>query len=331
MCPTACGVYGIPDARDAGDEVSSTYEGRHLTFLESELFHPYHADTFVDKGDPVVARTTTGFIVGVALKSAAAATDLIAIDTEGIWSMMVYADTDDVWATSQVGTVTPGDALFINRVTTGAITAGIGACGISKRRDHATQVPFGVALGYLDNADEGVIAVKVHNQGSFDLISAMLNRAVVSGEMGWSFFGRVTDGESEGLCGYVDGTILGTNTGAVYGFGSWLCLDSAATISGDIITPLDVGIYSGAAQAAANLFGMQIQLQLNGAPNSLYLCRVNNTQTLTALYYATGVGSLNYQAVATEGDAPLGYIPLAVIAGVNGGNPVLVRVYADTD
>ena len=176
-----CGVYPAKDALTAGDEISSTYEGRHLTFLESELFHPYHSDGYVDKGDPVVAQTSTGYIVGVALASAAAATDYIAIDTEGIWVMTVYADTDDLWATSQTGAVTPGDLLFIDRVTTGAVTAGVGACGISKRRDIAKNVPFGFALGSIDDAAEGTIAVKVHNQGAFDLVASMCNRNVASG------------------------------------------------------------------------------------------------------------------------------------------------------
>jgi len=309
-----CGVYPAMDAATAGDEISSTNEGRHLTLLESELFHPYHSDGFVDKGDPVVAQTSTGYIVGVAFQSATAATDYIAIDTEGIWALTVYADTDAVWSTAISGAVVPGDQLFIDRVTTGAVTAGVGACGISKRRDHATQVPFGIALGSIDNAGEGVIAVKIHNQGSFDLVSHMANRAVVSGEMGWSFFGRQTDGASEGLCGYVDGTILGTNTGPVYGFGSWLCLDSDATVTG-LITPLDVGVYSGAAQAGCDVYAMQIQLQLAGAPNSSYLCRLNNTQTITGLYYATGNGSIGYAADATTDSTKCGDIPFVNVAG----------------
>ena len=327
----AFGVYPALDGLEAGDEISSTYEGRHITVLESDLFHPYHSDGYVDKGDPVVARTSTGYIVGVAFASASAATDQIAVDTEGIWNLEVYADTDDVWATDQTGAITPGDALFIDSVTTGAITAGVGACGISKRRDHVTQIPFGIAYGVMDDGAEGTIAVKIHSQGSFDLISAMVNRAVASGSMGWSFFGRLTDGGSEGLNGYVDGTILGTNTGAVYGFGSWLALDAAADIAAAIITPLDLGIYSGAAQAAATLFGAQIQFQLTGAPASLYNWRLNHTHIITAVYYASNTISLGYVAAATEQDAPLGYIPFAVIAGVNGGNPVQIRVYADRD
>lgn len=283
--------------------------------LESELFHPYDSDGYVQKGDPVVVQTTTGYIVGVAFATATAATDYIAIDTEGIWNMTVYADTDDVWATDQTGAVTPGDALFINRVTTGAITAGVGACGISKRRDKATQVPFGFALGTIADAAEGVIAVKLHNQGSFDLVSAMLNRAVADGSMGWSFFARQTDGESEGLCGYLDGTILGTNTGAVYGLGLWLALDADATIAGEIITPLDVGIYSGAAQAAATLYGIQIQFQLAGAPASLYNFRLSHIQTVDAMYYANGVGAVGFIADATTESTKTGGIPYVDIAG----------------
>jgi len=310
-----CGVYPAMDAKTAGDEISSTNEGRYLTFLESELYHPYHADGYVDKGDPVVGQTTTGKIVGVAMSSASAATDKITIDTEGIWALTVYADTDEVWdKLAGEGAIVAGDQLFIDHVSTGAITAGVGACGISKRRDASKNIPFGYALGAIANEGEGVIAVKVHNQGSFDLRRSMCNRTVPTGGMGWSWFGRLTDGASEGLCGYVDGTILGTPTGAVYGFGSWLCLDDAATIGAAIITPLDVGIYSGAAQASANLYGMQIQLQLAGAPNSSYLCRVNNTQTLTGIYYATGAGSVGFTAGA-ETATYTGSIPFVDIAG----------------
>lgn len=311
-----CGVYPAKDAKTTGDQISSTYEGRHLTFLESELFHPYHADGYVDKGDPVVAQTSTGYIVGVAFDSASAATDLIAIDTEGIWALTVYADTDDVWdKVAGEGAIVPGDQLFIDRVTAGAITAGVGACGISKRRNHATQVPFGFALGSIDNEGEGVIAVKVHNGGGFDLRRSMCNRAVVSGGMGWSFFGRLTDGASEGLCGYVDGTILGTPTGSVYGFGSWLCIDDAATMGANVAVALDVGIYSGAAQAACTLyFAGQAQAQLAGAPAALYGWRLNTTQTITALFNAANAGSIGFTAGA-ETATYVGSVPFVNVSG----------------
>ena len=77
MPGVTAGVY--TGSLDAGTEVSSTYEGRHLTVYEQELIHPYNgADGFVNKGDPVVlcdsgVQTTYGLAVGVAFNSAAAA------------------------------------------------------------------------------------------------------------------------------------------------------------------------------------------------------------------------------------------------------------------
>lgn len=137
-------AYGVYVAGIAGDEVSSTYEGRHLTFTESQLTHPEHADGFVDKGDPVVVGEN---IVGVAFKSAAAATDLIAIDTEGIWQLSVVA-------TDQNGNsaVAVGDELFINKTT----------CIISKNYDKGTHVRFGYALYAIGAGETDVIPVKVH-------------------------------------------------------------------------------------------------------------------------------------------------------------------------
>ena len=139
-----CGVYPEADVKEAGDEVSSTYEGRHLTFLESELTHPSHTDGFVDKGDPVVVGSV---IVGVAMTGADAATDLIAIDTEGIWVQSVVAEDDD----GNIA-VTPGDELFINLTT----------CIISKNKDKSTHQRFGFALGTIGAGDTQTIAVKVH-------------------------------------------------------------------------------------------------------------------------------------------------------------------------
>ena len=312
---TAFGVYPVADVLTAGDEVSSTYEGRHLTVYESELFHPYHLDTFVDKGEPVVIENSSGWLVGVAFKSATVDTDLIAVDTEGIWALLVYADTDEVWSKEGTGEVIPGDPLFIDRVTTGAITDGIGACALSKRRDKSTQIPFGYALGHIAALGQGVIAVKVHNAHAFDLAPDMGNRAVASGAMGWSFYGRQTDGESEGLCGYVDGTILGTNVGAVYGFGSWLCMDAEATVTG-VITPLDTGVYSAAAQAGPTLyFAGQHHAQLAGDPAALYAWRLNSTRTVDSIIMAANAGSVGWVADPTGGAAVVGAIPLVTVGG----------------
>jgi hypothetical protein len=134
-------AYPTADAGTAGDEVSSTYEGRHISVLESQITHPSHTDGFVDKGDPCIVG---GVIVGVAFTSAAAATDLIALDTEGIW-------VQDVYAADGAGNsaVAYGDPLYIDATT----------CAISKI---ATGVHFGYALGIITAGNTDTIAVKVH-------------------------------------------------------------------------------------------------------------------------------------------------------------------------
>lgn len=120
----------------AGEEVSSTYEGRHIRVLESALVHPTHSDGFVNKGDPVVA----GDMVGVALMSAKANTDIIPIDTEGIWYLAVVAG----------GAVAVGDRLYISNA------------GVVGTANAATSRAFGYALQIITGADTVVIPVKVH-------------------------------------------------------------------------------------------------------------------------------------------------------------------------
>ena len=143
----AYGVYPVADALTPGDEISSTYEGRHITLLESDLIHPTHTDGFVNKGDPICSATGGGQIVGVAFTSAAAATDRIAIDTEGIWNLDVVAADDD----GNIA-VAGGDRLYIS-ITTAVV---------SKISSTVTNVPFGYALGIIDSGSTEAIAVKVH-------------------------------------------------------------------------------------------------------------------------------------------------------------------------
>jgi len=136
--------YGVYTAGVAGDEVSSTYEGRHLTFSESQLTHPSHTDGFVDAKDPVLVGEN---IVGVAFTDAAAATDLIAIDTEGIWQLSVIG-------TDQNGNsaVVVGDEIYINKTT----------ALLSKNYDKNVSVRYGVALYPVGAGSTTVIPVKVH-------------------------------------------------------------------------------------------------------------------------------------------------------------------------
>ena len=139
----------LATGHSAGEECSSTYEGRHLTLEESFLVHPTHADAFVDKGDPVVITTGDQSVVGVAFASATAATDLIAIDTEGAWYLSCTAVDD--WGNSPIAA---GDEIFIS--LTGAATM------LSKIRNKNTHQHFGYALGDLATGTTGVVAIKVH-------------------------------------------------------------------------------------------------------------------------------------------------------------------------
>ena len=175
------GVYPVADALTAGDEISSTYEGRHITLLESEITHPSHADGLVDKGDPVVIGER---IVGVALKSAVAATDRIAIDTEGIWVLDVHAANID----GNIA-VAGGDALFIDPAT----------CIISKTKYPPYRIPFGYALGIVTSGATAAIAVKVHHDR---------DELVVIG--GVTYFGSVNVGGA--LLASGGATVAGTTT-----------------------------------------------------------------------------------------------------------------------
>ena len=125
----------------AGQEISSTSEGRHVNILEGDLVHPAHADGFVDKGDPVsFGIGWAGLGVGIALKTASANTDVIPVDTEGIWRCEVVAQWNMI----------VGQLVFIT-------SAGV---LVDWPPDENTHI-FGYTLQPL-LAGTGSIAVKVH-------------------------------------------------------------------------------------------------------------------------------------------------------------------------
>ena len=130
----------------AGDQVSSTFEGRHVLIQESELIHPAHADGFVDKGDPVAFWDG----VGVALNSARAATDLIQIETEGVWKLSVTNT-----GLNAFGSIVVGQVLYISPT------------GVIYDDWTLSFAVFGYALEPIADPGQGdpiteVIAVKVH-------------------------------------------------------------------------------------------------------------------------------------------------------------------------
>ncbi|KKL80842.1 hypothetical protein LCGC14_2000710 [marine sediment metagenome] len=142
MPSTGIGVYLGSASVSEGDEISSTYLGRHLTFLASDITG--QADALVTKGKPVVVGE---HIVGIALDTEVVGGDLIPVDTEGIWGVEVVATDED----GNVAVVA-GDELFIH-LTTGVV---------SKNYNKSTHTHFGYALGGIAAGSTFVIAVKLH-------------------------------------------------------------------------------------------------------------------------------------------------------------------------
>ena len=123
--------------REAGEEVSSTFEGRHISIQEILLIHADPGDLLVDKGQPVAFWEG----VGIALKSATSTAENVPIDTEGIWRVSVGAVIFDIAV---------GQSLFINDV------------GVVSDDPTNAQAVFGYALQQITQGNTAVIAVKVH-------------------------------------------------------------------------------------------------------------------------------------------------------------------------
>jgi hypothetical protein len=269
-----------------------------LTFTESQIIHPTHVDGLVDKGDPVVVGDK---IVGVSFKEAAAATDLVAIDTEGIWQLSVTALNDN-----GASPVVVGDELFINKTT----------CVISKIRNIATQIPFGYAL-YPIAASTDVIPVKVHFDPTVDSQVSMFN-TTVSGNYGKSMKATLAGGASEGLSGYHEGHITAALTGHTYNFGSWINVDAISLLAaGYIVAPFEGGVYADTAQAEARIvFAGQHQAILAGVPASMHAWRLNVAQVagnITALIAAANPESVGYVTSGATASTKVGSIPIADI------------------
>ncbi len=310
----AYGVYPVADAKNPGDEISSTGEGRHLTLLESDLVHPTHADGLVDKGDPVVSATGKPCIVGVAFQSAAAATDRISLDTEGIWNLDVVAQND-----AGNSAVAGGDQIYIN--TTTAV--------LSKISNGATQVPFGYALGIITSGNTEAIAVKVHWNPSMDNAKrtyfTVTDGAYTYGKHHTAIF---AGGQSTGLV-YFDQQVTGEQDGNLYGFGTWMELAAGFTADTHILAAHEIGIYdAGATLTNGRIVMQQIQAILASAPGtSLHIWRINVAAAggaVTALIAAANPTSVGYQASAATAGTKLGGLPLADIVGVGVG---WVRIY----
>ncbi len=335
------GVYPIADVLPAGEEISSTYEGRHVTLLESELIHPSHTDGLVNKGDPVVFGTVALQGVGVSFKSAAAATDLIAIDTEGIWVIDVNA-ADDGGNRAIEG----GDRLYINNST--AIVSAI-ATG-------ATQVPFGYALGHVDSGLTETIAVKVHwdpvdnwildkepfycgdgrdcnlkwDTGIIGAGETLLltNAAVPASSSALQILASGVAGTQDvGIAAYFDATAKGQSTANwTYAAGIWLNLDATFIASAggwgghEQIAALSLGVYSPVNANIADadiIYGVKAEGIYSTQTHGCYFACLNvllaAPATRTARFFACNTQVVGFGA--TKSGAACGSIVLVDING----------------
>jgi len=148
----------VNTGQTAGEQASSGGEGRVLTFEESVLTHPYHSDGFVDGKDPVYY----GDVVGVAMKGAAAATDMITVDTEGIWWLNVLGSVSDGTSDGLAQALTPGQRVYIKKAA-GTVGAPYMLSGQSDPEHH---IPFGITLSAVDASltVPTLVAVKVHQE-----------------------------------------------------------------------------------------------------------------------------------------------------------------------
>ena len=132
--------YYYDPHRGAGEEVSSTYGGRHVYVQEILLIHEdLLGDGLVKKGQPVAFWDG----VGIALKSASSTSENIPIDTEGVWRLSVVA----------TAAVVVGQALYI--------TDG----GVITDDPTTAWAVIGYAVQTIAGAGTEIIAVKVHWMG----------------------------------------------------------------------------------------------------------------------------------------------------------------------
>jgi len=314
-------------------EVSSTYEGRHITCTAAELITE-DGSGVATKGKACVFGLTALQAVGVCFNTGTL-TDLIAIDTEGIWNLHVDAVDDG-------GNVIvyPGDPLYINTAT----------CVISKIRDNASQVPFGYALAQIASGEtDTVCPVKVHwDPKSHELLDQEKlyfgDAADVSIQWNETFLAVAITAASKAVglemaisaAALADGygffetnaNVAGAATGYVAARSDWLNLaaDFEVMAGGGLITPHTDGIYE---SAGATLTDATIALcgkftdQMASSDFGMYnLWNLNLTQTLTALFEVNNPALFGY--VAGSASNVVGSLP---IFHTGGGATKYIMVY----
>jgi len=267
-----CGTFLT--GQTSGAEASSTYEGRHLAFLESEMVHTYHSDGLVDKGDLVIV----GNIVGIAFDSAVAATDLIAIDTEGIWYLTVLG-------TNEAGNiaVSPGDQIYVHKTTP----------ALSKNSNKNTHQRFGVALGdVVSGVTTTVIAVKVHGQDddAEELVgtaAAQYTSSVVDKKFReYRYACSAASGDARGIYNRL------YLTGAGGGGESLRSYTELVAVTGATAHGAHISLGFGEATVAGSITGLGVAVRATlGLPDAALKAAGGTYAALQAEIYAFGAGS----------------------------------------
>ena len=115
-------------------------DGKVVGVVASALVHPSHSDNLPHGGDQVVA----GSLVGVATESAAATTDTVDVQTEGVFNLSVTGTNS-----GGNSAVAVGDKLFVDSGSNAALTK------------DSTKTEFGIALGAVTSGATATIPVKV--------------------------------------------------------------------------------------------------------------------------------------------------------------------------
>ena len=335
------GVYKT--AMDEGEEISSTYEGRHITCTAAELLTD-DGSGVATKGHACVFGLVGLQAVGVCFNTGTT-TDLIAIDTEGIWALPVVGADD-----GGNRALSPGEPVFIN-VTTGVIS------GI---RDNDTQIPFGYLLTEAATTVATVSAVKVHwdprshwlfdqeplyfGDGkdvnlTYDETQLVLTAATVAEDKaGLKIVATQAAGHNElGLAWYADANYSGVMTATyLYGCGTWVNL--ATTFDGaavrGVVAAQDNGIYATTLTESATtdlVYGMRAECITTATVYGLYAFSLNapaaTTATHRAIFYSDNTESVGHVVGHLSGVA-CGHIALAYVNGSGTASVMYVNCWA---
>jgi len=128
----------------------------------------------------------------------------------------------------------------------------------------------------IDNAGNVTIPTGIFNAGQV----VFANSAIPDDGRGLSSIHTLSadPAKSDGIALYVEGHIGAITTdGPTYGAGTWLNIDSGATLGGDV-RALDIGIYErGADCSGGNAYGLAIHMDfdLDNPPAAIYPFRLN--------------------------------------------------------